>query len=63
MDPAEALRKYREYSKINDARLIVVGMVSNGFTVADPNDPLMMDIVGFDTDVPKAMRDFVSGMF
>ena len=33
-------------------------MVSNGFTVADPNDPLMMDIVGFDTDAPKAMMMF-----
>jgi 60 kDa SS-A/Ro ribonucleoprotein len=63
MHTAEALRQYREYSKINDARLIVVGMVSNGFTVADPNDPLMMDIVGFDTDAPKAMMNFVSGKF
>ena len=63
MDPAEALRQYREYSKIKDARLIVVGMVSNGFTVADPNDTLMMDIVGFDTDAPKAMMNFVNGMF
>ena len=61
--PAEALRQYREYSKIKDARLIVVGMVSNEFTVADPNDPLMMDIVGFDTDAPKAMMNFVNGMF
>jgi 60 kDa SS-A/Ro ribonucleoprotein len=26
MHPAEALRQYREYSKINEARLIVVGM-------------------------------------
>ena len=63
MHTAEALRQYREYSKINDARLIVVGMVSNGFTVADPNDPLMMDIVGFDTDALKAMMNFVSGKF
>ena len=63
MHPAEALRQYREYSKINDARLIVVGMVSNGFTVADPNDPFMMDIVGFDTEAPNAMRNFVNGMF
>ena len=63
MDPAEALSQYREYSKIYDARLIVVGMVSNGFTVADPDDPFMMDIVGFDTDAPKAMMNFVNGMF
>ena len=63
MHPAEALKQYREYSKIKDARLIVVGMVSNGFTVADPDDPLMMDIVGFDTEAPKAMMNFVNGMF
>ena len=61
--PAEALREYREYTEIYDARLIVVGMVSNGFTVADPDDPFMMDIVGFDTDAPKAMMNFVNGMF
>jgi hypothetical protein len=34
MHTAEALRQYREYSKINDARLIVVGMVSNGSRVS-----------------------------
>jgi 60 kDa SS-A/Ro ribonucleoprotein len=60
--PAEELRKYREYAKIDDAQLIVVGMVSNGFTVADPNDPFMMDFVGFDTEAPKAMMNFVKGM-
>lgn len=61
--PSEALRLYREYSKINDARLIVVGMVSNGFSIANPNDPFMMDVVGFDTEAPKAMANFVTGKF
>ena len=36
--PAQALRDYRRASGI-DARLVVVGMVSNGFSIADPNDP------------------------
>jgi hypothetical protein len=35
--PAQALREYRRASGI-DARLVVVGMVSNGFTIADPAD-------------------------
>ena len=35
--PAQALREYRERTGI-DARLVVVGMVSNGFTIADPDD-------------------------
>ena len=46
--PAQALQEYREWSGIA-ARLVVVGMVSNGFSIADPADPGMLDVVGFDT--------------
>jgi 60 kDa SS-A/Ro ribonucleoprotein len=55
--PAQALRQYREQMGI-PAKLVVVGMVSNGFTIADPNDAGMMDVVGFDTATPQVMRDF-----
>ncbi len=40
--PVQALRGYRHVSGI-DARLVVVGMVSNGFSIADPADPVMLD--------------------
>ena len=40
--PAEALRKYRQEMGI-PAKLVVVAMVSNGFTIADPEDAGMMD--------------------
>ena len=40
------------------AKLVVVGMVANDFTIADPNDSGMMDVVGFDTAVPNIMADF-----
>jgi 60 kDa SS-A/Ro ribonucleoprotein len=56
--PVQALQRYRERMGI-PARLIVVGMVSNGFTIADPDDRGMMDVVGFDTAVPQLMSDFV----
>jgi 60 kDa SS-A/Ro ribonucleoprotein len=56
--PVQALRLYRERSGI-PARLIVVGMVSNEFTIADPADGGMMDVVGFDAAVPQLMTDFV----
>ena len=46
--PVQALRDYRARSGI-DARLVVVGMVSNGFAIADPDDAGMLDVVGFDT--------------
>ena len=58
--PAQALRQYRETMGI-DARLIVVGMVSNRFSIADPNDGGMLDVVGFDTAAPQVMSDFARG--
>ncbi len=55
--PAQALRAYREARGI-PAKLVVVGMISNGFTIADPNDAGMLDVVGFDTAVPPVISDF-----
>jgi len=42
-----------------DAKAVVVGMTSNGFTVADPTDRGMLDVLGFDTNVPAVISDFV----
>ena len=58
--PVQALREYRERSGIA-ARLVVVGMISNGFTIADPDDPGMLDVVGFDTATPGVISGFASG--
>lgn len=55
--PARALQDYRAAMGI-DARLIVVGMVANSFTIADPVDAGMLDVVGFDTAAPAVMADF-----
>jgi 60 kDa SS-A/Ro ribonucleoprotein len=59
--PSEALVKYRNRSQIHDAKLVVVGMVANGFSIADPNDAGMLDVVGFDTATPNVMSQFVAG--
>jgi 60 kDa SS-A/Ro ribonucleoprotein len=58
--PAQALQDYRGASGV-DARLVVVGMVSNGFSIADPADPGMLDVVGFDTATPQLIADFARG--
>jgi len=55
--PAQALREYRQRTGI-PAKLVVVGMVSNGFSIADPNDAGMLDVVGFDTATPEIIADF-----
>jgi 60 kDa SS-A/Ro ribonucleoprotein len=58
--PVQALRDYRRASGI-DARLVVVGMVSNGFSIADRADTGMLDVVGFDTATPQLIADFARG--
>lgn len=55
--PFQALKQYREATGI-PAKLIVVGMVANKFTIADPTDAGMMDVIGFDTSAPAVMADF-----
>lgn len=56
--PSQALRQYRG-ELTGDAKSVVVGMTSNGFTIADPEDRGMLDVVGFDTTAPAVIADFV----
>nr|XP_034977756.1 60 kDa SS-A/Ro ribonucleoprotein isoform X1 [Zootoca vivipara]XP_034977757.1 60 kDa SS-A/Ro ribonucleoprotein isoform X1 [Zootoca vivipara]XP_034977758.1 60 kDa SS-A/Ro ribonucleoprotein isoform X1 [Zootoca vivipara]XP_034977759.1 60 kDa SS-A/Ro ribonucleoprotein isoform X1 [Zootoca vivipara] len=55
--PATALRTYRERMGI-PSKLIVCGLTSNSFTIADPDDRGMLDIHGFDTGAPDVIRNF-----
>jgi 60 kDa SS-A/Ro ribonucleoprotein len=57
--PAQALHSYRECMGIA-AKLVVVAMTSNGFSIADPDDGGMLDVVGFDTSTPQVISDFMS---
>jgi len=56
--PAQAWHDYRA-EFVGDANAVIVGMSSNGFTLADPNDRGMLDVVGFDTSVPAVIAEFV----
>jgi 60 kDa SS-A/Ro ribonucleoprotein len=58
--PFQALCEYRQRMG-RAARLVVVGMTATGFTIADPADPGMLDVVGFDTAAPQVMADFTRG--
>jgi len=57
--PVQALRAYRHKMGIG-AKLVVIGMVSNGFSIADPDDGGMLDVVGFDTATPSVIADFAT---
>jgi 60 kDa SS-A/Ro ribonucleoprotein len=58
--PTVALQRYRQKRGI-PAREVVVGMVSNGFTIADPNDAGQLDVVGFDASTPQVISQFSRG--
>jgi 60 kDa SS-A/Ro ribonucleoprotein len=57
VQPCQALRRYRERTGIA-AKLVVVAMTSTGFTIADPTDAGMLDVVGFDAAAPEVIASF-----
>jgi 60 kDa SS-A/Ro ribonucleoprotein len=59
--PHQALAHYRQQSGI-DAKLVVVGMTATGFSIADPRDAGMLDVVGFDAAVPSLITEFARGL-
>ena len=54
-----ALRMYNQDMN-RKAKLIVCAMQSNGFTIADPNDNISLDVVGFDGSVPEIINNFAN---
>jgi len=71
--PRQALEEYRHKFSPN-AKLITVAMTPNAYqeqhglslsgvrggSISDPDDPLSMDVVGFDTNAPQVISDFIS---
>ena len=58
--PQVALEEYRRVTGI-DAKLIVIGMVANQLTIADPKDKNTLNLAGFDTSTPELISMFVRG--
>jgi 60 kDa SS-A/Ro ribonucleoprotein len=59
--PIEALGRYRREANRPDARLAVAAFTSTGFSIADPKDPLNLDLVGMDTNIPSIITRFAKG--
>ena len=55
--PYQALKLHRNKFSI-PTKLITVAMTSTGFSIADPSDPLMMDLIGFDSSSPSIISEF-----
>lgn len=60
--PSQALQQYRQHTGI-PAKMVVVGMCANEFSIADPNDAGMLDVVGMDTSVPAVVAEFAKSSF
>lgn len=60
IQPHKALQHYRSAMGI-DAKLIVAGITSTEFTIADPRDRGMLDICGADSNLPGIVSDFSAG--
>ena len=58
--PQNALVRYRELTGVQ-AKLIVLGMSGNCFTIADPNDRNTLNLAGFDTSTPEIASMFMRG--
>jgi hypothetical protein len=58
--PQVALEEYRTQMGI-DAKLIVVGMVANCLSIANPADPNTLNLAGFDTATPELIGMFSRG--
>ncbi len=56
--PTQALDKYRQATGI-PAKMVVCGMTSNGFSIANPEDAGQLDVVGFNAATPTVMANFI----
>jgi 60 kDa SS-A/Ro ribonucleoprotein len=57
---SQALESYRQKTGIK-AKMVVSAFTANDISVADPNDPLCLDICGLDSAVPALISDFIKG--
>lgn len=55
--PFQALKKYRQKTGL-PVKQVVVATDATSFSIADPSDPLSLDISGFDASTPQVMSDF-----
>jgi 60 kDa SS-A/Ro ribonucleoprotein len=59
IQPFQALKQYRQKSG-RAGKLAVVGMTASGFSIADPSDAGMLDVVGMDPSVPNVLSNFAA---
>ena len=59
--PHTVMEQYRNKVGKKNAKLFAVATTATHISIAKPNDPNMLDVVGFDADAPRVVLDFVRG--
>lgn len=59
--PHTVMEQYRMKAGKKNAKLFAVATTATHISIANPNDPNMLDVVGFDADAPRVVLDFVRG--
>ena len=58
--PSDALREYRKLTGI-PAKMVVIACTPTSSSIADPTDGGMLDVIGFDTNAPEIIMNFIRG--
>jgi 60 kDa SS-A/Ro ribonucleoprotein len=58
--PSVALKEYRKLTGI-PAKMVVIACTPTASSIADPTDGGMLDVVGFDTNAPEIVMNFIRG--
>lgn len=59
--PYKIFQEYCQKFRRPNTKLAVVAMTANRYSIADPNDVRMLDVVGFDPSVPTILNEFIRG--
>nr|CAD7413306.1 unnamed protein product [Timema cristinae] len=61
--PAVAIQQYRSALHLPNTKFVTCALSCSQIVVANPNDPLMLDIAGYDGHVPRIIEAFSRGAF
>jgi len=59
--PDQLIREYRKQMGMPDTKFIVCATTATKYSVADPDDPNMLDVCGFSSDTPQVLGGFMKG--
>lgn len=63
VDLPKCFREYRQNLNLPKAKFVVIGVTASHVSLANADDPSMLDVAGFDSTVPDIIQRFVADTF